>query len=405
MTAAFPAARILDVVASINPANGGIAEGVTRLGEAYRRLGRSHKILSLDHAEDPWVKNSNAEVIALGADSLNARSKRNFLPWTRYRYSKLLTPWLMENAKYYDAVILNGLWNYSSLGSWQALKRLNVPFFVFPHGMLDPWFRKNYPLKHAAKQLLWLYSEGRILKHARLVFFTTEEERSLARDAFIPYNITEKVVGYGSADIPENKDDKSRAFLQRFPALQERRYLLFLGRIHPKKGCDILISAFGKLAKLDGTLDLVIAGPDQIGWKARLSEAALQAGIEDRLHWVGMLESDLKWGALLGCEAFVLPSHQENFGVSVAEALACGKPVITTNKVNIWREVCAAGAGFISDDTQTSYDQALESFLLTGAEDRQAMGMAARRLFDERFEIGKAANVILEALDSELSRG
>ena len=130
-----------------------------------------------------------------------------------------------------------------------------------------------------------------------------------------------------------------------------RSYLLFLSRIHPKKGCDLLLQAFAKIAPAHPKLHLIMAGPDAVGMRKHLQTIVDQAGLTDRVHWPGMLKGDAKWGAFAVSEAFVLPSHQENFGIAVAEALACGRPVLISDQVNIAPEIEADGCGIVEPDT------------------------------------------------------
>ncbi len=139
---------------------------------------------------------------------------------------------------------------------------------------------------------------------------------------------------------------------------------LFLGRIHRKKGCDMLIDAFAKVAADDPDLYLVMAGPDQQQWSAKLKQTAANLGIKNRVFWPGMVTGDAKWGAFYGSEAFILPSHQENFGIAVAEALACGKPVLLADKVNIAEEIAEDGAGLMELDTPDGTLQLLKGGLI-----------------------------------------
>jgi glycosyltransferase involved in cell wall biosynthesis len=154
---------------------------------------------------------------------------------------------------------------------------------------------------------------------------------------------------------------------------------------------DLLIEAFAAVAREDSTLQLLLAGPDQLGWQATLQRRAEQLGVGDRLHWLGMVSGDLKWGAFHAAELFCLPSHQENFGIAVAEALACGLPVAIAEPVNISSEVAEAGAGLVHADTAAGTRAALQQWLAMPPAQRDAMGKRGRALFAERFEIGAAA--------------
>src|SRR6185312_16437421 len=131
------------------------------------------------------------------------------------------------------------------------------------------------------------------------------------------------VVPYGIIDLGHSVEEAARQiekFQASVPALGGRGFLLYMGRIHEKKGCDLLLEAFGRLAAVNPDLDLVIAGSGRDGLPSKLKAQAVRFGIASRVHWPGMIRGDLKWGALRACQAFVLPSHQENFGISVVEA-------------------------------------------------------------------------------------
>jgi glycosyltransferase involved in cell wall biosynthesis len=290
----------------------------------------------------------------------------------------------------------------------RALSGSDVPYAVFTHGMLDPWFRQTYPFKTMLKQLLWTICEGPLLSKASAVFFTTKDEMIVSADAFRPYHVNGKVVGFGTADVEGSKADQVAAFRAALPALGHKRYLLYLSRIHQKKGVDMLVEAFGTIAETHPDLDLVIAGPDQVGWREDLQNIAVDLGIEDRIHWPGMLTGDQKWGAFRDCDAFVLPSHQENFGVVVAEALACGKAVLISDKVQIWREVADHHSGIVKPDTIAGTRDLLQEFVALSATEIADLEKNARLLFEEAFDIRKAfftmTDAVSEIIEKEPSR-
>ena len=205
-------------------------------------------------------------------------------------------------------------------------------------------------------------------------------------------------MGLGTGDIPQPSQAQRAAFQAVLPGIGNRPYLLFLSRIHRKKGCDLLIEAFARVARDFPEHDLVMAGPDQMGWQPELMDLARERGIAERIHWPGMLTGDAKWGAFQDCAAFVLPSHQENFGIAVAEALAAAKPVITTTKVNIWREIDTDSAGIIGENTAPSTEASLRRLLALGLEERAAMGARARACFECHFEISASASALAETI-------
>jgi glycosyltransferase involved in cell wall biosynthesis len=388
--------NVLHVISSVNPETGGPIEVINSSASVLAEHGCHQEILSLDSPHDAWTKATALPLHAMGIRSPRYLGLRTKIPWLRYGYTPHFVPWLKENAARYDAIIVHGLWNYVALGSWRALGKGETPYFVYAHGMLDPYFNKIQPLKAAAKQILWWFSEGRLIAHARNVFFATEEERRLAHRSFWPFRCRDRVVAFGTKDVGGNAAAQIAAFHAVAPQVADRPFLLFLGRIHPKKGCDLLIQAFAQAAK-DTQVDLVIAGPDSAGWANKLRAMAAELGIADRVHWPGMLSGDPKWGAFRAAEAFVLPSHQENFGIVVAEAMACGKPVLTTDKVNTWREVQDSGAGFIANDDLEGVTGLLKQFLELSTEDKHAVGQRARQGFVEKFDIGTMAPQLIEA--------
>ena len=181
--------------------------------------------------------------------------------------------------------------------------------------------------------------------------------------------------------------------------MRNKRLLLFLGRIHQKKGCDLLIEAFARVAARDPALHLVIAGPDQEGWIKNLMALAKARGVKDRITWTGMLTGDMKWGAFHAAEVFILPSHSENFGIVVSEALACGVPVLISDKVNIWREIVQDGAGFAEPDTLDGTVTLLKRWLGLSADELHQMRNRARACYKDRFEIQQAAKKLVSVIE------
>jgi glycosyltransferase involved in cell wall biosynthesis len=379
--------KILHVISSVDPKGGGPIEGVRQLHRPITALGATVDVASGDGPDAPWLVSTGlTRVFALGPSRGN------------YGYTPALLPWLRAHAPEYDAVIVDGLWQYHGLAVRQALAGTKTPYFVFTHGMLDPWFKQAYPLKHLKKWLYWPWAEYRVLRDARRVIFTCEDEKLLARQSFWLYKANEAVTSFGTSSPSANAAELKEVFLAAQPELRGRKLLLFLSRIQEKKGCDLLIEAFAKVADKDPSLHLVMAGPDQSGWQATLQAQAEGLGIADRIAWTGMLQGDLKWGAFYASEVFCLSSHQENFGIVVAEALACGKPVLISNKVNIWREIEADRAGFVDSDTVEGTLRNLERWLALSPEEYAAMSKQAVATFNHRFHIDRAAQRLLEII-------
>jgi glycosyltransferase involved in cell wall biosynthesis len=378
--------KLLHVLASVDPRGGGPLEGVRQRGLRLEQLGHSVEVVTLDDPAASFIKGFPLKVHAVGP------------PRSSYRYSAALVPWLRAHAAEYDAIIVNGLWQYHSFAVWRVLKSMKLPYFVFTHGMLDPWFKHAYPRKHLKKWLYWPWGDYRVLRDARAVLFTSEEERLRARRSFWLYAAHERVVSYGTSTPPDNVEALREVYLKAHPELRGRRVLLFLGRIQEKKGCDLLVRAFAQVASRDPALHLVIAGPDQTGMVGTLTDLARKLDIADRISWPGMLQNAMKWGAFYIADAFVLPSHQENYGIAVAEALGCGVPVLVSDKVNIWREVQSAGAGLVATDTIEGTANLLSRWLSLTSGERQTMRHAARELFQRRYTVDAMAQGLLDVI-------
>lgn len=378
--------KILHIISSLNPAGGGPCETLRQFIPVLLDLGHDPTTVTLDSPAAPWLEKFPGKVIALGP----ARSS--------YQYSPRLLPWLRDNAFNFDAVVVRAIWQYHSFAVWRALRHCQVPYVVFTHGMLDPWFKKQYPVKHLKKWLYWPWAEYRVLRDARAVLFTSEEECRLARESFWLYKCNERVISYGTSEPPMEIDHQKQSFFTTFPETRDKRLILYLSRIHPKKGCDLLINAFTSIAARDKSLHLVMAGPDKDNWRPKLEILAKDTGVQERITWTGMLTGDKKWGAYRNAEVFILPSHQENFGIVVAEALACGVPVLISNKVNIWREVLADNAGIVADDTLDGTKQLLNNWLDLGSEKQEIFRQQATHTFASRFEIKQAAQSLLDIL-------
>lgn len=380
--------RILHVIPSVDPVGGGPAEGVRQFCSIYQAHGHTGEVASLDAPQTAAGIPYPVPVHALGP-GLGV-----------FGYAPRAVPWLKQNVGRFDLVIIDAIWNYHALAAWSALQHADVPFAVFVHGMLDPYFKHRYPLKHIKKLLYWRAFLRPVVNNANAVLFTSEEEKILARQSFPDYHPREVVVPYGSFGPDCGTAAAAAHFLEKWPQLRGKRIAITMGRIHPKKGTDLLIAAFARTLARDPDWRLVIAGPDQIGWQARLQEQAVALGVADRIVWTGMLKGENKWGALSASEVFVLPSHQENFGIVVAEALACGLPALLSNKINIWREVERHNAGWIGSDTESDTADLLTRWQQLDSAQRLAMRERALQCFHAEFDYHSAERRLLGILQN-----
>jgi len=336
----------------------------------------------------------------------------------------MLWSWLKQHIEQFDVVILHGLWLYNGYSTSKAIRQVrkskkNAPrFYVMPHGMLDPYFQKasGRKIKALRNWVYWKLIESKVVSTADGLLFTCEEERRLAHKPFSPYHPKkEKVIGLGVEEPPFYTTEMQHDFLETCPELENQPYFLFLSRIHEKKGVDLLVKAYKALLnkvekykpqvmaevpggshfpnEYDKVLPkLVIAGPGlETPYGQYIQQlVASSKELKKSIIFPGMLSGNAKWGAFYGCEAFVLPSHQENFGIAVVEALACGKPVLISNQVNIWREIKEEGGGLIGKDSQSDTFTLLEKWLSLSSQEKQLLSRQARRTYENYFA-GKAS--------------
>lgn len=388
--------RILRVIASMNPVSGGPCEGIRNSIPAMERQGIVTEVACLNDPDALYVRHAPFRIYAFGP----AKGP--------YAYCSKFAGWLDSNIMNYDAIIVHGLWLYNSYGTfriWKSrkLKDQFVPrLFVMPHGMLDPYFQKSKKRRFKALRnwLFWNLIERKVLNGADGVLFTCQQELLLARETFSSYfPKAEFNVGYGIMMPPAVTNSFREEFLKVCPQVKGQSYWLYLSRIHPKKGLENLIEAYVKLKGENKNIPhLVIAGP---GLESSFGKKIVQMAMGYPIHFPGMLTGPAKWGAFYCCDAFMLPSHQENFGIAVVEALACGKPVLISNKVNICKEVENGKAGMIANDSFAETFSLLKKYYQLQPEEQLSLGKNARSLFLKKYQIDRAANEMLQVLQQD----
>ena len=372
--------KLLRVVRSLNPVYGGIVEGCRQMTPALKDNGVITTFISFDSPNDTWILNEkDLDIIALGPTFLN------------YGFNFNLVKKIRHISLNYDAVIIEGIWQYHSLATFLAVYPLKLPYFVYTHGMLDPWFNKQSRIKYFKKKLYWILAEQRVISNSCSIFYTTNQECLLSRQSFPPLHANEKVVGYGISCPPAESQDMRTLFFSEYPHLKGKKLILFFGRVHPKKGLDLLMQAFSSVFGNDRNYHLVIAGPASPECKRNLVELSIRCGIDGQVEWLGMLAGDLKWSTLYSSDLFCLPSYQENFGVSVVEALACGVNVAISKSVNISPDVSAFNAGIVHETSLQGTISALNQWNSMDQNLRNSMSHRAKNLFLSKYHVSNVA--------------
>jgi len=401
--------KLLHVINSMDPITGGPSQGIRNLDNSMKQQGVHVEVVCLDDPSSDYLGKDKFKIHALG---------KGLGPWS---YNVDLSQWLRLHLPRFDIVVINGLWLYCSYATWRAVKFMkahqdsaNTPpkIFVMPHGMLDPYFQeaKSRRFKSVRNWIYWKLIEHRVVKGADAMLFTCQTELQLAETTFQPYQPQAVYnAGYGIEEPPEFTSAMSAAFYTLCPDIKRQPYLVFLSRIHPKKGTDLLISTYIGLHEKARTSNkvipqLVIAGPgiDSAFGKQLIALLRKHPEVEKDVFFPGMLAGDAKWGCFYNCEAFILPSHQENFGIVVAEALACSKAVLISNQVNIWQEIEKNQGGIIADDTLQGTEFLLTQWFQMSEQEKVLMCSKARLTFTNNFLIATAAKKYVEIFKSKL---
>jgi glycosyltransferase involved in cell wall biosynthesis len=387
--------KILKTIHSLAPAGGGVATAVDVLSRTQQSLGHEVTVACLDDPASPWLADRPYAVQAFAPSCLRG-----------YGWCPAFSRWLRENLRRFDVATVEGLWQYHGPATRAAALAASIPYVVYPHGMLDPWFRRTYPVKHCKKILYWRLVEHRVLRDARAVIFTADEELRLAEGEFRPWQARAVVAPLGVAAPSGDAADRARRWRERYPALSNRKSLLFLGRLDLKKGVDLLLEAYAATYPASSRAAqtspaLVLAGPESdpafaAHCRVLAQKLSLREGAD--IFWTGLLANDWKWAALEAADALILPSHQENFGYVVAEALAVGTPVLLSKRVNIWRAVVDAGAGLADEDDVAGTQRLLAAHAQWTPDRRRQFSAAARTCFAAHFQLEAAARRQLEVL-------
>jgi glycosyltransferase involved in cell wall biosynthesis len=380
--------RIVHVIPSVAPRLGGPSRAVEELCTALSQ--RGHDVDLVTTALDgrgswhPGIRASEVMDVpidqTLERDGYRITYCRPLWPgfWAR---SRSMIGFLRKLIPRADVVHIHSLYLFPTLLASRLARRAGVPYVVRPHGTLDPYHRQRHRLRKFIYTTLF---EWRTLRDAAAIHFTSEEERILSAPA-IPSSVKQYVIPHG-VDVESLGSLPNRADVRRSRGIADDAFVwLFLGRLNYKKGLDLLGPAFVRFSGQVPNARLIVAGPDDEGLGSRLLDVCKRGGVADRVQLTGLLDKAKMKEALAIADAWVLPSHAENFGLAVVEAMASGLPVLITDRVNISPSIRAAGAGVVVPlGLDALVDGMLEVSRLTAPE-RRVMGAQGRKLCIEDY--------------------
>ncbi|MCK9418608.1 MAG: glycosyltransferase [Nitrospirae bacterium] len=328
-------------------------------------------------------------------DSLKGLEVRVFKTFKKSNYCFSAGLWLTlkKNISQYDIVHIHALWVFPSTIAAYLSRKKKVPYIIRTCGMLDYYSVTHDKWKHFKKRLYFNIFERHNLNLASAIHFTSLEEQKRTEHLNIKSSSLILPVG---VEIGEFIDLPAKGcFRARYPFLKDKKIILFLGRIHYKKGLEILLDAYKRISDRTDKAHLVIAGPDNDGYEEHLKKKVSKLELNDKVLFTGLVKGKQKIEAFTDADVFCLPSFQENFGIAVVEAMAAQLPVVISDQVNIHAEISDAKAGFVTpcdpEEVADAIMQIISNDTLKGK-----MGLNARQLVFNKFSWDRIAKKMTE---------
>lgn len=379
--------KVLQVILTVSPRFGGPANVCMEMSRELSRLGAQVTIFTtnLDYPSCIWQFQRD--------EKYEAEIKIHYFP-VQFRpmaVSLQMGAMLWREIRKYDIVHIHGLYRFPlAFAAWCA-RRKGVPYIIRTCGTLDPYLF-HHPRHRRMKRFYERFFALPNLQGASAIHFTTKEEQKLVH--FLNFHSPGVVIPNGLNWKVFQKLLPAGKFRRRI-GLTDEQIILYLGRIHFKKGLDLLVKGFEKVARHLPNSRLVIGGPDNDGYEKEVRKWVAEANLTERVYFPGMLEGREVMEAYVDADVFALPSYSENFGIAVAEAMACACPVVISDKVNIWREVKKANAGIVVPCEEQALGAALLN-LLQDPHRRRAMGLAGRELVRETYNWEKIGLQVMD---------
>ncbi len=354
--------KVLHVIPSVAERSGGPATAIVPMCRALRQQGVEVLLITTTAGMDEATKASDYKGVP--ARFFSSQLGESF------KYSRPLASWLSSNIQDFGVVHIHAVFNHSSVAAARVCRRAGIPYVVRPLGTLDPW---SMGQKSFRKRVFWELSGKRMMQAAAAVHYTTEAEK-LATEGLLGLNHG-RVITLGI----ETGSGRSGNFAHHLPVPAGARYVLVLSRLHPKKGLDVLIDAFLSLTMREEFADwrLVVAGDGPNEHVRQLKSKAAAGG--ERIVFTGWVDGEKKAALLDGASLLALPSHQENFGLCVMEALSHSVPVLVSPHVNLASEITSANAGWIADVDKNALAATLAE-ALTDEKELANRGRAGKKL-------------------------
>ncbi|MEH2374712.1 glycosyltransferase [Nostoc sp.] len=386
--------KILMVIAALGNVYGGPTKIVLDLAESVVKLGVSVDIVAtnangyttLDVPLNKWITENNYR--------LQYFSYFNFLD---YKFTGSMTKWLFYNVSDYDIVHTNAIFSYPVLAAHLACQFRIVPYIATPHGMMEPW---ALAYKAWKKKFYFTFFEKPSLQKANAIQMTASTEARQINTLDLKTPLVFVPNGINSTDF--ESPPSAELFYEQFPNSRNKTLIIFLGRIDPKKGLDLLASAFAKAHEKFPETHLIVAGPDNTGFLPTAGSYFSKAGCKNAVTFTGMLTGAMKYAALAAANIYVAPSYSEGFSMSVLEGMAAGLPCVITTGCN-FPEAAAAGVASVVDINADQIANALIELLKQPLQAKD-MGDRARQFILENYTWDSVAFKLISVYQDIISK-
>lgn len=382
--------KILHVIPSVSPVHGGPTVALQTITRALAAEGIEVHVATTDDDGTGHLPVPLGEPIrADGVTYWYFHRQTQF-----YKFSLPLTRWLAKHIADYDLAHIHTLFSYATLPAAFFACQHHVPYIVRPLGTLNHYgMTRHHP---RFKRISFPLIERPILDRAAMIHFTSEQERAEA--AAWGMTAPSRIIPIAIEPGTRSTADADQWLARVAPHLVGQRLILFMARLDPKKGLDLLLPAFAQLSAGNVQAGLLIAGAGDPTYVAALEECARALNVSHHVAWLGRLDGEAKQAALTCADMFVLPSYSENFGIAAVEAMAAGLPVVVSDQVGIHDQVSAHGAGVVVPLDRDALASALRA-VLNDEQLRHEMGRRGRELVAEYFSVGAMTRELIGVYD------
>lgn len=358
--------RIIHFISAIDKSGGGITTYIKLLAEELTKLNVNQRIFT-GHSKNP------VEIEGVGVDFFNLKNLAPYQLKRVIQLRKVISNYLINQKP--DIVHINGIWLYQNYVFQKEAQKLGIKVILSPHGMMEPYIMNSNPIK---KKIALLLYQNSALKKVDYFHSTAQSELNNIRN----YGYMKPCVVISNGIKIDNINTKEKF------NLGNCRHLLFLSRVHPKKGINLLIEAVSELNYKN--IKITIAGNGDLKYVTKLIELTKSKGVESIFNFVGPLYENEKEKMFLTADVFILPTHSENFGIVVAESLLFGIPVVTTQGTP-WEELNIKKCGWWIELTVEKLKETLVDVLNTSSEELKVMGLRGRDLIRTNYDIKSVA--------------